>query len=102
MDPTGGDTALRKKTFAALAGTYGILFLLTTAWTAWQIATHGAANVSAPVFPAMALGALVGVVVIRIRGNRQGQATLATALAAIVSFAAVAAAGLWGWFIVAG
>ena len=93
---------MRKKTFAALAGTYGILFLLTTAWTAWQIATHGAANVSAPVFPAMALGALVGVVVIRIRGNRQGQATLATALAAIVSFAAVAAAGLWGWFIVAG
>lgn len=93
---------MRKKTFAALAGTYGILFLLTTAWTAWQIATHGAENVSAPVFPAMALGALAGVVVIRIRGNRRGPATLASPLAAIVSFAAVAAAGLRVWFLVAG
>ncbi|MEV8221802.1 hypothetical protein AB0P16_04970 [Dietzia maris] len=90
---------MRKKTFAALAGTYGILFLLTTAWTAWQIATHGTENVSAPVFPAMALGALVGVVVMRIRGKRRGQATLASALAAIVSFAAVAAAGLCVWFL---
>lgn len=93
---------MRKKTFAALAGTYGILFLLTTARTSWQTATHGAENVSAPVFPAMALGALVSVVVIKTRGDRQGQATLATALAAIVSFAAVAAAGLWVWFFVAG
>ena len=90
---------LRKKTFSALAGTYAVLLIIATAWSAWQIAAHGAENVSAPVFPAMALGALLGVVVMRIRSNRQGQATLATALAAIVSLAAVAAAGLWVWFL---
>lgn len=90
------------RTFVALSGTYGILFLLTTAWTAWQVATHGAENISAPVFPAMALGALVCVVVMKVGGDRRGQTTPATASAWVVSFAAVAAAGLCVWFLAAG
>ena len=93
---------MREKTFLALSGAFGILFVFTTAWTAWEVATHGAEEVSAPVFPAMALGALVSVVVMRVGSAHRALSNTATAFAGIVFFAAVPVAGLSAWFLAAG
>ncbi|MVZ89024.1 hypothetical protein GQF49_00745 [Microbacter sp. ANSKLAB05] len=93
---------MEEKTFVALSGAFGLLFLSSTAWTAWEVATHGAEKISAPVFPALTLGALVGVVVMRIGRSHLALSTAATALVGAMSFATATAAGLWVWFLTAG
>jgi len=93
---------MRERTFVALFGAFGILFLITTVSMAREVSTHGAKEVSAPVFPAMALGALVSVVVMRVGSAHRGLSNTATAFAGIVFFAAVPGAGLSAWFLAAG
>lgn len=90
---------MSKNTFVALAGSYGIVFLLTTAWTAWQVAAHGTQDVRSPIFPALTLGALVGVVVLKVGSDRRRRTTPAIALLALASFAVVTFGVLGVWLL---
>ncbi|AWH95922.1 hypothetical protein [Dietzia psychralcaliphila] len=93
---------MARETFVALAGAFAVLFLVTTVWTAWQVNTHGADQVSAPVFPAMTLGALLAVVVMKFGSNRGGSRALIALVAAVISFALVTFVSLGAWFLLAG
>lgn len=62
---------MRERKSVALLGAFGILILLTTAWTGWQVATHRAEGVSASAFPSMTFGALVCVAVAKVGGDRR-------------------------------
>lgn len=90
-----------KETFVAISGAFASLFVLTTVWTAWQVGTHGADQVSAPIFPAMTLGALVAVLVMKVGTDRERSRAPIMAAAAALSFVVVSLGALAAWFLLA-
>jgi len=101
---SGGEGRLRmkKETFVALTGMFAILLVLSSMWTAYQLYSAGISQADAPVFPAMALGALSSVILWRVLDSKDswhtGMAVGATALNCIL----VVVGCLAAWFLLLG
>ncbi|MDV8002768.1 hypothetical protein [Rhodococcus sp. IEGM 1408] len=86
-------------TFVALVGAYAILFVLSSAWTAWQVLAHGHAGADAPMFPAMSLGALTAVLLWTWLGSKTTLRGPVVALGSTLNFLAVTLGVLAAWFL---
>lgn len=93
---------MKRETFAALAGTFIVLFVLSASWTAFQVHSRGVSHADAPVFPAMSLGALTSVLLWQVLSTKDIWNTALAWSAIVLNWALVTVGALTAWFLILG